>query len=91
MALLGVLGIANDWEFDGRLRCCIIEDKSEAKGVVGVAEREGSSDCDVVVPMLTVPTLCAVEQSRRGCIAPTESTVMQFCPVFVVLLLGVLD
>ena len=59
MALLGVPGIINDWEFDWRFRCGTIEDKSEAKGVISVAEREGRSDCDVVVTMLTVPTLCA--------------------------------
>lgn len=63
MALLGTLGSVYDWGTDGRLRCGTIEDKSEAKGVVSVAEKEGSSDCDVAVPMLTVPTLCAVEQS----------------------------
>ena len=45
------------------VRCGTIEDKSEANGVVSVAEMDGSSDCDVAVPMLTVPTFCAVEQS----------------------------
>ena len=57
MALLGVPGIINDCEFDWKLRCGTIKDKSEAKGVVTEAEREGRSNCDVVVPMLTVPTV----------------------------------
>ena len=32
-----------DWETDGRLRCRTIKDKSEGKGVVSVAEKEGNS------------------------------------------------
>ena len=64
VALIGALGSVYGLEMDGRLRYGTIKDKSEAKGVVSVAEKEGScSDCDVAVPTLTFPTFCAVEHS----------------------------